>query len=142
MISTSARKLPAGGVDRNWLDQALATTHDGNDHCAYPILKPYPLPERMRLYIQARLTTAGGTKLEGYVMNDNAATLTVFVGDDAWHFARNATFASDNERACATLKQAACSADDPVFPMAYETDFLGDDDRLIQGTFHWLAEHY
>jgi len=53
------------GIDPLWLEAELKRVHTENDHCAYPILQPYPLPERMRLYIKAQITTFDGQFLKG-----------------------------------------------------------------------------
>jgi hypothetical protein len=51
-------EIVSWGVDRQWLERELDRVDSGSDHCAYPILRPYPLPNRMRLYAQATLQLA------------------------------------------------------------------------------------
>lgn len=123
------------GVGREWLERELQRVNDGNDHCAYPILRPYPLPDRMRLYIKARFVTAGGSRLDGYVMNDDAFVVTLFAGGGEHTFSRHPALGDLNGRSLHRLKQAIGCADDPVFPLRYETDFLGPGDVPIAGRF-------
>lgn len=127
-------EIVSWGINRDWLDRELQQVHKGNDHCAYPILRPYPLPNRMRLYIGARVVTAGGTKLDGYVMNDDAFMVTLFAGDGKYTFSRHESLGELNGHSLRALK-AVIGRDDPIFPLHYETDFLGPDDAPITGTF-------
>lgn len=60
------------GVDPVQLEAELARHHTGDEHAAYTVLKPYPLPERMRLYICAKFTTPDGVVFDGYVMDSDA----------------------------------------------------------------------
>jgi hypothetical protein len=121
------------GVDRSWLEAELERLDDGGEHCAYPILRPYPLPDRMRLYIKARFTTSAGAKLDGYVMNDDAYVVTLFAGDDEFMFSRHPALDDLNTESLHGLRRAIAGSDDPVFPLRYETDFIGHDGRLIEG---------
>lgn len=125
------------GVNREWLERELDRVGNGSDHSAYPILRPYPLPVRMRLYIRARFVTAGGTKLDGYVMNDDAFVVTLFEGDGdtEYTFSRHSLFGDLNSQSLRALRCTIGRGDDPVFPLRYETDFLGPNDALIAGTF-------
>jgi hypothetical protein len=128
-------EIVSWGVDQKWLEQELEKFHTGNDHCAYPILRPYPLPERMRLYIKARFATASGTYLEGCVMNDDAFVVTLFVGDDNHTFSRHPAFADWYDASLRSLQKAIGGSDDAIFPLNYETDFLGANDAPIAGIF-------
>jgi hypothetical protein len=125
------------GVDRKWLEAALERVHDGSDHCAYPILRPYPLPARMRLYMKARITTAGGARLDGYIMNEDAFVVTLFAGENEFSFSRHSGL---NAQPIEGLRHALAAPGDPVLPLRYETDFLGQDDRLIQGEFSAVTD--
>jgi hypothetical protein len=128
-------EIVSWGVDQEWLGRELDRMHDGSDHCAYPILRPYPLPDRMRLYVKARFETAGGTRLDGYVMNDDAFVVTLFAGDGEYTFSRHSALGDLNGQSLRELRAAIGRADDRVFPLRYETDFLGPDDTPIAGTF-------
>ena len=128
-------EIVSWGVDREWLERELDRVHDGSDHCAYPILRPYPLPDRMRLYVRARFVTAGGTRLDGYVMNEDAFVVTLFGGGGEYTFSSHSALGGLNGRSLRGLQAALGRTDDPVFPLRYETDFLGSDDALIAGTF-------
>lgn len=128
-------EIASWGVNREWLDRELLRVHEGSDHCAYPILRPYPLPDRMRLYIRARFVTAGGARLDGYVMNDDAFVATLFASDSEYAFSRHSALGDLNDRSLRALKAAIGRDDDPIFPLQYETDFLGLEDAPIAGTF-------
>jgi hypothetical protein len=121
------------GVDSIWLAAELEHVHNGSDHCAYPILRPYPLPERMRLYIKARITTAENDILDGYVMNEDAYVLVIFAADHKFCFSR--MFSDLNQKELARLKASLSKSMNKIFPVQYETDFLDSKSNLIAGTF-------
>lgn len=128
-------EIVAWGVEAEWLASELERVHTGNDHCAYPILQPHPLPSRMRLYIRARITTAAGQELDGYVMNENAFVMCVFVDEKEFSFSRHSSLSDLNQKDLESLAAALGCPTESVFPLTYETDFLGPDDVLIAGTF-------
>lgn len=128
-------EIASWGVDPVWLNQQLADTNDGNDHWAYPILRPYPLPERMRLYIKARFSTAGGATLDGFIMNQDAFCITLFLPGDDLVFSRHPLFATEMARQTIALRHTLHRTDDPIFPMRYQTEFLARDNTPIAGTF-------
>ena len=128
-------EIVSWGVDQKWLEEELENVHSGNDHCAYPVLRPYPLPERMRLYIRARFITASGMNLEGYVMNEDAFVVTLFVGKDEHNLSRHPILADLNAASLRSLQEAIGRSGDAIFPLKYETDFLGTNDALMSGTF-------
>ncbi len=65
---TERQEILDWGVSPDVLDRLLAEHHTGNVHAVYTVLKPIPLPDRMRLYIRARFTTADGDEYDGYVV--------------------------------------------------------------------------
>jgi hypothetical protein len=73
--------------------------------------------------------------LDGYVMNDDAFVVTLFAGEDEYSFSRHEALADLNGPELRALKAAIGRDDDPVFPLRYETDFLGEDDAPVAGTF-------
>lgn len=123
------------GRDRQWLEAELERVDTGNDHCAYPILRPYPLPERMRLYIRAIVRSRSGQSFFGYIMNNDAYALCIVVNGDEFFFSRNHILRDLNRQ---SLKRMAatigCSPTD-LFPVSYETDFLDSEDKPIEGVF-------
>ena len=127
------------GIDREWLERELSRVHDGNDHCAYPILRPHPLPDRMRLYIRARFVTAGGARLDGYVMNDDASVATLFAGEGEYAFSRHLSLEDLNAASLRGLRTIIGFEDDPIFPLGYETDFVGPDYAPIEGMFSTMT---
>jgi hypothetical protein len=128
-------EIVSWGVSQEWLEQELERVHDGSDHCAYPILRPYPLPERMRLFVKARFVTAGGIRLAGYVMNDDAFVVTLFTGDDRHEFSRHSLLGDLNAMSLRALQKAIGRGDDAIFPLHYETDILDSNGTLIAGVF-------
>lgn len=128
-------EIVSWGINPEWLEHELQQVHNGSDHCAYPILRPYPLPDRMRLYIKARFVTIGGTKLDGYIMNDDAFVVTLFADGGMFDFSRHPALDELNSRSLHALKMAIERDNDPIFSLQYETDFLREDDSPIAGTF-------
>jgi len=128
-------EIIAWGVDAQWLASELERVHTGNDHCVYPILRPYPLPERMRLYIRARITAVDGRTFDGHVMNEDAYVLSIFVNDDEYRFSRNEILNDLNRKELARLQAALGASTDQLFPVQYETDFVDSEDKLIAGVF-------
>lgn len=128
-------EIIAWGVDPQWLASELERVHSGHDHCAYPILRPYPLPERMRLYIRARITTVDGRTFDGQVMNEDAFALSIFINDDEYCFSRDKILDDLNRKELARLHLVLGASTDQLFPVRYETDFVDSEDQLITGAF-------
>lgn len=123
------------GVDPQWLVAELERVHDCSDHCAYPILRPYPLPDRMRLFIRARIKTADGNSLDGYVLNDDAYVLCIFTPDCEFGFSRHSALGDLDRKNLEGLAEALGRQTDGIFPLAYETEFLDSHDNRIRGIF-------
>lgn len=123
------------GVDAEWLDREIKRVHNGNEHCAYPILRPCPLPDRMRLYIRARFVTSGNVRLDGYVMNEDAFVVCLFSNENEYSFSAHPALRDSNDRTLQSLKADAGLFEDSVFPLRYETDFLDRNDEIIAGEF-------
>jgi len=128
-------EIAGWGIDPKWLAAELDRVHTGNDHCAYPILRPYPLPDRMRLYIKARITTAGNDYFDGYVVNEDAYVLSIFAADDEYCFSRNGMLNDLCRKEIDRLKASIRQSTDDIFPVRYETDFLDSGGNVIAGTF-------
>jgi hypothetical protein len=128
-------EIVAWGIDPKSLASELARIHTGNDHCAYPILRPYPLPERMRLYIRARITSNDGRTFVGHVMNADASVLSIFVNEDEFCFSRDGILGDLNDKELTRMAAALGCSPVGLFPVAYETDFLDSEDELIAGVF-------
>ena len=127
--------IVAWGIDPQWLASELERVHSGNDHCAYPILRPYPLPDRMRLYIRAMITLQNGQTCVGYVINENAYFLSIFANEDEFCFSSNGMLSDLNDKELKRLAVAiGCSPND-VFPVTYKTEFLDSEDNVIEGVF-------
>jgi hypothetical protein len=123
------------GIDPDWLTEQLAIHHHGSDHAMYPVLRPQPLPARMRIYIRAEFTTAGGCKLPGYVVDSDAYIVGLFWARRELIFTRGKFALEDNRRACDELRQLANLPEDPILPLQYRTDFLDEQGRPIEGTY-------
>ncbi len=121
------------GVDAAHLDQLLAQHHSGNTHAVYTVLKPYPLPDRMRVYIRSQFTTPNGECFDGYVVNDDAYCYSIFARGQEYTFGRDRILDEFSIRALADLRVALNAADFQLLPLRYETDILDDEDRLIAG---------
>ena len=129
-------EIAAWGIDPQVLASELDRIHTGNDHCAYPILRPYPLPNRMRLYIRARITLKNGQTLVGHVMNEDAYVLSIFANDDdEFCFSRNDGLRDLNEKELGRMAEALGCSTDELFPATYATDFLDSENNLIAGVF-------
>lgn len=132
------REIVGWGVDPKWLDAEIDRVHTGNDHCAYPILRPYPLPDRMRLYIKAGITTGGNKRFDGYVMNEDACVLSIFAVGDEYCFSRNGVLGDLNRKELARFKASVPDCGGEIFPAQYETDILDSAGKPIAGTFSLL----
>jgi hypothetical protein len=128
-------EIASWGVDLGWLDAELARMHKRDDHCAYTILRACPLPERVRLYFKACFVTAEGMNLEGYIMNDDAFCATVFVNDQEFTFSRHPILADLNGTFLDKLRKALGHGGAGIFPLRYETDFMGRNGHPIKGIF-------
>jgi hypothetical protein len=127
------------GIDAAWLEEEIERKHDGSNHAMYPLLQTNPLPPRMRIYLRARFRTPNGQSLSGYVINDDAYCIGIFVGGRQFTFNWRH---GDNEwtrRDRATLQRLLPDPGDPLFPLFYETDFMDEDGRRIEGTFAFEA---
>jgi hypothetical protein len=123
------------GVDPIWLAAELNSFDKGGEHCVYPILRPYPWPDRMRLYIKARFTTVENEVLDGYIMNDDAYILSIFIADEEFVFSRNMMLIDLNQKELIRLKTLCPQLLGDIFPIQYETEFLKSYGNLITGIF-------
>ncbi len=128
-------EIVSWGVDAQWLDEQLRGTDIGNDHWAYPVLRPEPLPERMRIYIGASFTTPTGNTLRGFVVNPDAYCLTVFAAQQNFTLSNHPGIADLTYRSVANLAKTLHTTSDALFPLRYETEFRDRTNNLIQGTF-------
>lgn len=128
-------EIVAWGVDPEWLASELERAHTGNDHCAYPILRPYPLPERMRLYIRAIITSKSGRTFVGHVMNEEADVLSIFTNGDEFRFSRRDMLSDLNDKELKRMAAAIDSSASDLFPVTYRTEFLDSEDQPIAGVF-------
>lgn len=124
------------GINPTWLQDEMERVHHGNDHCAYPVLQPYPLPERMRLFVKATLQTPRGSKLDGYVVNDDAYAIEIFYKGDGFSFSEHPLLRDLAEAEHARLLQVLETKEASVFPLSYVTGFRGHDDKEIAGLFN------
>jgi hypothetical protein len=130
---TERQEILDWGVDASYLDQLLAQHHTGNTHAVYTVLKPHPLPDRMRLYIRARFTTTNGDSFDGYVVNDDAYCYSIFACGHEYSFGRRRIVHEFSVKALANLRVALNAPDFQLLPLRYDTDFLDDENRLIAG---------
>ena len=122
------------GVPPSVLDGLLAVHHTGNVHAVYTVLKPFPLPDRMRLYIRAKFTTEDGDAFDGYVVNDDAYYYSIFTRGQEFSFGRNGNLDEFDRQSLDALR---ASLDNPAFqllPLKFNTDILDDSGNRIGGT--------
>ena len=127
-------EIVSWGVDGAWLRAELERL-DGNEHQVYPVLRPDPLPDRMRLFVAARFTTAGGACMEGWVMNDGRMVVSLFAGGEEVEFSRHPLLRDLTGESLRRLQEVAGLGHDPVFPLSYWTDFFDADGKRVEGVF-------
>ena len=123
------------GIDPVWLERELEIHHHGSDHAIYPLLETDPFPERMRIYISARFETPAGGKLWGYVINEDAYGIGVFLCGEEFVFNPHPLLERDNEEQRARLGGLMGDPSDPVFPLRYWTGFTDSKGKPIEGVF-------
>ena len=128
-------EIASWGIDRQWLDDQIRGTDIGDEHWAYPVLVPQPLPARMRLYISATFTTPSGDLLRGFVTNPDAYCVTIFASGERFTFSSHPAIADLSHRSLDQLLRAVPGIH-AIFPLQYHTDFHDEDGKPIQGTFH------
>ena len=122
------------GLNRDDVMRLFAENSRGNEHCVYTMLESNPFPERMRLFIRATITTVAGRKLKGYIMNENAFCMGIFLNGDEFVFSSHPMLASENAEREQLLRRAL-GVDELIFPLNYETDFERRDGTRIAGAF-------
>lgn len=121
------------GVDPVKLDGLLKLYHDGNTHAVYTVLRPYPLPDRMYIYIKARFQSVDGDTFDGYVMNDDVSFFALFVRNDEFTFTRGSALSDLNTKEQQRLRETLAKPNLKLFPLEYQTDFLDEADQPICG---------
>ena len=122
------------GIDPTWLTNELEKIHDENDHGVYPILRPSPFPERMRLFVKATFKTPGGNRLTGSIVNENAYAITIFHRGNLFPFCQHVRDLAVEEHN--RLLKALDMKEESIFPLSYVTSFKGHDDKEIEGVFN------
>lgn len=97
---------------------------------------PIPLPERMRLFVKATFQTPEGSRLGGFVVNDDAYSITIFHRGDQFTFSKHPLLRDLAEEEHARLLQALETKEASIFPLSYVTGFKGHDDKEIAGIFN------
>jgi len=129
-------EIVSWGVDCDWLMKEWQEKHSGSEHCVYTVLQTEPLPERMRIYVKADVTTATGIKLKGYVMGEDAFGIGVFVKGQEFFFTRASAFESErDEKERLELQNMISDSKEAIFPLTYKTDFKDCEGKLIAGEF-------
>lgn len=128
-------EIIAWGINPQWLASELERVHTGNDHCAYPILRPYPLPERLRLYVRAMITSNDGRTFAGYVMNEEAYVLSIFANEEKFTFSSNGHLSDLNGKELERFARSIGHSGNNLFPVRYQTEFLNSEGNLIEGVF-------
>lgn len=129
--------LERWGLNREEVVQAFRDNERGNEHCLYTMLESNPFPSRMRLFIRASLEGAGGQRLKGYVMNENAFCLSVFTQGQEFSFSSHPMLESMN---CEQEQKLLCALGTPtakLFPIKYTTGYSGANGQPIEGSFQY-----
>jgi hypothetical protein len=123
------------GIDAEWLDNELERVRSGEGHVhgMYPLLETDPFPDRMRIYIKADFETPQGAKLTGYVINEDAYCIGIFLIGEEFKF--NEQLASWCRSDLTKLQATLGDPRDPIVPLRYRTDFAGVEGRRIEGVF-------
>lgn len=123
------------GLDRNTVLALFEENSPGNEHCVYTLLQSNPFPERMHIFIRAKLRTAFGVSLKGYVVNENAFCLGVFHHGKEYIFSRHPLLQEENDKHKVELAKAIGIEPEAVFPISYETEFNAENGNRISGIF-------
>ena len=128
-------EIASWGIERQWLDEQISATDIGNEHWAYPVIVPQPLPVRMRIYISAAFTTPSGDQLRGYVTNSDAYCVSIFASGQCFTFSRHPAIADLSQKSLDQLRRLL-PAIPVIFPLQYHTDFHDEHGKPVQGFFH------
>lgn len=126
------------GLDRNTVLALFETNSPENEHCVYTLLQSNPFPERMRIFIRAKLRAASGAPLKGYIMNENAFCLGVFHYGKEYIFSRHPLLHEENDKHKVELAKAIGTKPDTVFPIRYKTEFNDKNGNRISGIFTYV----
>ena len=127
-------EITSWGIDRDWLDAKLQELPE-HPHPCYTVLDTDPLPDRMRLFIKAGFKTPIGRVLAGWVMNEDAGVVGIYVAEKEFIFNASPFLARNMQRLAHTLKEVLVDTSDPIFPLQYTTYFTNIDGQSICGTF-------
>lgn len=122
------------GLDKEEVLRLFEVNSLGNEHCVYTLLESNPFPDRMRIFIRATLQAKTGVSLKGYVMNENAFCLGVFVSGKELIFSKHPLLEKDNAAHEKQLMELLVIKND-IFPITYKTDFLAKNEKVIAGEF-------
>ncbi len=127
-------EIVSWGIDRKWLLDEIDKKHTGNDHCYYPLLKTNPFPARMRIYIKAHITTKSGKAFSGYIINEDAYVICLFVNGEEIGFSANLSQKGQID-SIKRLEELTKSKYSSLFPLKYETEFFSSSGKKIDGLF-------
>ena len=123
------------GLDRNQILELIEKNSTGNEHCVYTLLEANPFPERMRIFIRAKLRTKVGVILKGYVMNEGAFCLGVFHNGKEFIFSRHPMLEKENNNHEMELAHSMGVKPGTIFPVHYETEFTSRQGNVIAGEY-------
>ena len=123
------------GLDKDTVLQLFEKNSPGNEHCVYTLLESNPFPERMRIFIRAKIRTASGVSLKGYVMNENAFCLGIFHNGKEIIFSRHPLLEEENKKDLLELAHSMGVDPESIFPVHYETEFNSRQGSIISGEF-------
>ena len=123
------------GLNKEKVLKLFETNSQGNEHCVYTLLESDPFPERMRIFIKAKLNTANGVELDGYVVNENAYCLGVFYKGKEFIFSTHPLLIKENNKQQQDLALLLNSENADIFPIEYITTFKSRINSEIKGEF-------
>jgi len=123
------------GLDRETVMHLIETNSIGNEHCVYTLLEANPFPPRMYIYIRAKLRTASGLLLKGYILNEEAACLGVFHNKKRFIFNPHPLIKDRWDESLSDLAHSMGVDPASIFPIHYETEFTSMEGNIICGEF-------
>jgi len=89
----------------------------------------------MRIYISVNLVCANGIKLTGYIVNESAHCLTMFIKNQEYIFSTHPLLALGNIEHANELAKALQVAPESIFPIMYTTQYFIRKGEIIKGQF-------
>ena len=126
--------IASWGVPREWLNSQVDKLHEGSSHAHYTILDLDNLPhDNMRIFLKAEFKHSCGARIDGFIMNADAYCISIFIGNEEYHFSRNSLLRDEAEARKRTVERQLGIAS--LFPLEYHTEFVDRNGKKIEGSF-------